>query len=68
MAGRSTRIGATTATIVESFGDLLNDTGCDATTPLVTPFSGDASGRITYSVGTINPGKSATMTFSYTLG
>ena len=50
---------------VETFGDLADDTGCDATTPLAVPSTGDNAGRVTYSLGNINPGQSKTVIFRY---
>lgn len=51
--------------VVETVTDLFDDTGCDASSPLPVPSTGDLAGRVTYSLGTINPGQSKTVVFRY---
>lgn len=50
---------------IESFGDLADDTGCAATSPLAPPQTGDLSARVTYNLGTVNPGATKTVIFRY---
>ena len=67
MALSGTSPSATKTVTVESFGDLLNDTDCSATTPLATPFAGDGAARVTYEMGALVAGQSKTQTFRYQL-
>ena len=50
---------------VETFSDLFDDTGCDATNSLTVPATGDNAGRVTYTIGNIGPGQSKTVIFRY---
>jgi hypothetical protein len=55
-------------TQIESFGDLADDTGCSATTPLPSPTTaGDAAGRYTYNAGALGPNQAKTFVYEYRL-
>jgi hypothetical protein len=55
-------------TELETFSDILDDTGCSASTPLPSPTTaGDNSGRFTYNVGALGPNQAKTLTFEYRL-
>jgi hypothetical protein len=49
---------------IESFSD-LNDTRCDAPTPLVPPVTGDDTARITYNLGALTNNQTKTVVFRY---
>ena len=55
-------------TRIETFGDLADDTGCQATTPLPSPSTaGDNAGRYTYIGINLGPNQSRTVVYEYRL-
>jgi hypothetical protein len=65
MAFSGTSFGTGRVVQIESFGDLTDDTGCDASTPLLVPTSGDDAARITYNVGALTNNQTKTVVFRY---
>ena len=51
--------------VIEAESDLVNDNGCDATTPLTPPTSGDDAARLTYSFGSVAGHQSKTVVVRY---
>jgi hypothetical protein len=65
MALSGTSFGTGRVVQIEAFGDLSDDAGCDATTPLAPPVTGDNAGRVTYNLGNMTAGQTKTVVFRY---